>query len=118
MPPFNSTSSTTPVDPGSDLLVPLQLAGLRRELMDLQERKRAQLSALDDEGADELDEVFRAQARVARETLRSVEAALARLDAGTYGRCVRCSAAIPPARLEIMPHAQSCVPCSGRGGSS
>lgn len=38
-----------------------------------------------------------------------VEAALARLDAGTYGVCVDCGQPIPDARLEVRPEAARCV---------
>ena len=38
-----------------------------------------------------------------------VEAALARLDAGTYGSCVDCGRAIDPARLEFRPEAARCL---------
>ncbi len=38
-----------------------------------------------------------------------VEAALARLDAGTFGTCVDCGKPIPDARLEVRPEAARCV---------
>lgn len=38
-----------------------------------------------------------------------VEAALARLDAGTFGTCVDCGKQIPDARLEVRPEAARCV---------
>lgn len=38
-----------------------------------------------------------------------VEAALARLDAGTYGICVDCGEPIPDARLEVRPEAARCI---------
>ena len=38
-----------------------------------------------------------------------VEAALARIDAGTYGTCVDCGQQIPDARLEVRPEAARCV---------
>jgi len=38
--------------------------------------------------------------------------ALARVDAGTYGICVRCGQPIPAARLEVRPTATMCVPCA------
>lgn len=47
-----------------------------------------------------------------RETARIV-AALARIDAGTWGDCVRCGAPIDPRRLEADPSAPACVGCSG-----
>jgi RNA polymerase-binding transcription factor DksA len=46
-------------------------------------------------------------------TLDEIEAALARIDAGTYGSCVRCGAAIPAERLRMRPFAGTCVTCAG-----
>jgi DnaK suppressor protein len=47
----------------------------------------------------------------ARAQLVETEAALARLDDGTYGRCADCSRGIGAERLEILPAAQYCVGC-------
>ena len=47
----------------------------------------------------------------ARQQLEETEEALARLDAGTYGRCVHCQEAIAPQRLEVLPAARYCVTC-------
>ncbi len=44
-----------------------------------------------------------------RETLDEVEAALAKLDAGTYGLCEECGEPIAAARLEAMPAARFCI---------
>lgn len=46
-----------------------------------------------------------------RDLLGEVRAALARMDAGTYGVCARCSAEIPAARLEAVPTASLCIKC-------
>jgi RNA polymerase-binding transcription factor DksA len=46
------------------------------------------------------------------DALSEVEAALQRLDRGTYGRCMRCSEPIPQPRLEAMPMARYCVTCA------
>ena len=43
------------------------------------------------------------------ETLHAVDAALARMEKGTYGLCERCKAPIAPARLEAMPSATRCI---------
>lgn len=40
-----------------------------------------------------------------------VDAALRRIEAGTYGLCIDCGAAIPPARLNALPHAARCIAC-------
>ena len=43
--------------------------------------------------------------------LELVDAALARLDAGTFGTCVRCGQPIAPERLEALPWAAHCIDC-------
>ena len=51
--------------------------------------------------------------------LADVEAAIARLDAGAYGACVRCGRPIAPERLDALPWAAHCIECQrivGRGG--
>ncbi|MGY6501462.1 MAG: TraR/DksA family transcriptional regulator [Acidimicrobiales bacterium] len=48
--------------------------------------------------------------------LAEVEAALARVAAGTYGACGECGARIPEERLEIMPATAYCVGCRSRLG--
>ena len=45
----------------------------------------------------------------ARRHLREVEAAVSRVEAGTYGACTVCGDAIPPARLEARPSAPTCL---------
>lgn len=44
--------------------------------------------------------------------LAAIDAALARLDAGTYGACTSCKRPIPPERLEALPWAALCIDCS------
>jgi DnaK suppressor protein len=43
--------------------------------------------------------------------LGAIDAALARIDDGTYGKCVNCGAQIPEERLEAMPWATLCIDC-------
>lgn len=43
--------------------------------------------------------------------LELVTNALARLDEGTFGRCLRCGAEIPAGRLEVLPWAAFCLTC-------
>lgn len=43
--------------------------------------------------------------------LAQVDAAIARLEAGTYGRCLRCGKDIPAGRLEALPWAAHCIEC-------
>ena len=56
----------------------------------------------------------RSQYTVALNRLSDIDAALARLDAGTYGRCLDCGGPIGRARLEAIPDAARCVVCQAR----
>ena len=50
--------------------------------------------------------------RLARHQLVEIEAAQARLDAGTYGSCETCGEPIGEARLEARPAARTCIRCA------
>ena len=65
------------------------------------------------EAASELAEMERDDAMLAvvEEQRQQVLAALERLDAGTYGRCVSCGTELPEERLEVRPEAARCVNC-------
>lgn len=43
--------------------------------------------------------------------MRAIEAALARMDDGSYGECLDCSTDIPYERLQVQPTAERCTPC-------
>jgi len=50
-----------------------------------------------------------ALAATLQESLTAVDAALHRMEEGSYGLCERCQAPIAPARLEAMPSATRCI---------
>src|SRR3954447_22283307 len=50
--------------------------------------------------------------RQARHQLEEIEAAVQRLDAGTYGTCEGCGAPIGEDRLEARPVARACIACA------
>ena len=52
------------------------------------------------------------QAALISQEIASVKRALARIDDGTYGQCVRCGEDIAPARLEARPEAALCISCA------
>jgi DnaK suppressor protein len=64
------------------------------------------MEALNDKG---VNEHVLAQSR---QTLERLKNALTRIDKGTYGVCVRCGTEIPLHRLQHVPEALVCVPCS------
>ena len=43
--------------------------------------------------------------------LREIEAALGRIDKGTFGTCARCGKPIGEERLEAMPYVTLCIEC-------
>ena len=46
-----------------------------------------------------------------RDTLREVQGALERMDAGSYGICQRCGQPIAEERLEALPATRLCIGC-------
>jgi DnaK suppressor protein len=46
-----------------------------------------------------------------REMLKRVDAALDRIEAGTYGECVNCSKKVQVGRLDAVPWARHCIDC-------
>ena len=58
------------------------------------------------------------QARTIYATVAEIDQALERIDSGTYGRCVACGELIPAERLQAVPWAALCVPCSAKPGKS
>ena len=50
--------------------------------------------------------------RLAEQQSAEADAALARLDAGTYGTCETCGRPVGDARLEARPTARQCIACA------
>jgi DnaK suppressor protein len=106
----------------------------------LAEEREALHKQLDDLGAHrdaegindpELDEGFADAGQAAAErssllrlvqslrgTLRDVDHALERMEAGTYGTCERCGQPIAEERLEALPAARLCIRCKQQRGRS
>jgi RNA polymerase-binding transcription factor DksA len=47
-------------------------------------------------------------------SMRDVDDALKRIDAGSYGLCEDCEQLIPTARLSVLPHARFCISCQSK----
>ena len=43
--------------------------------------------------------------------LAEIDAALKRMEIGTYGKCERCHTGIPQERLAVLPMVRFCMPC-------
>ena len=71
------------------------------------------------EQADDAEIIFEAQrtrgvVENAQRLLTQVQAAIARLDAGSYGVCASCGNDIAPRRLEVLPYATLCIVCQSK----
>jgi RNA polymerase-binding transcription factor len=108
-----------------------QLDNRRTELLELRERVlRAAHDIVEDDTedgelssaagdqhlADHASEMFDREVDESLEEnaeliVREIDAALERIDTGTYGICGRCGQQIPEERLAAVPYAVLCVPC-------
>jgi RNA polymerase-binding transcription factor DksA len=61
----------------------------------------------------EADETADALEYAALEESAAIEAALRRIEDGTYGRCVSCGGSIGLQRLQFVPAAALCITCAG-----
>jgi len=91
------------------------LADLDRSIAILKgEHPGRELSAADaGAGLTEGDRVEAALSSLQRHRA-AVDAALARIAAGTYGRCLGCGKPVPDGRLEARPDAARCVTCQSK----
>lgn len=94
-----------------------EIAVVKREIAALEENTRpiapdvslgrlTRMDAIASKGVNE------AALNDARGKLQKLEQALEKLDGAGYGICVGCGQPIPPARLEFMPEATTCVNCA------
>lgn len=96
-----------------------------KQMLDDRRREIAgevQRRPLQNKGGDVMDEAESAEALIQEhieialrqmksETLNKVNAALARLEQGTYGNCLECGGEISEARLRALPFALRCMTC-------
>ena len=98
------------------------IAEIRQQMNDSEDESSATLRAQfddldphDDRAAgDWVRDVAISQTLRETHELDDVEAALRRIDEGTYGECIDCGEDIPRARLDANPSAARCVPCQER----
>ena len=106
---------TDPTDPKEVLLS--RLAVLERRVGRIAEDLRHEEEPVERDFEEQAtqregEEVLGALDEAGRRELDSIRAALARIEAGSYGICRRCGEPIAPARLRVMPTALDCVGCA------
>lgn len=89
------------------------LAEFRRRLDEARQFHLSRLELGDDLGSDD---IAMAMARRSEASLTAVEAALERIEAGSYGACEVCGGTISAERLDAVPHTGVCVRCVGAIG--
>lgn len=80
-------------------------------IVELDQSKVGRLSRMD---ALQAQAMAQASGLRREQILRSINAALKRVDDGNYGVCEDCDVAINPKRLEIDPVARLCIDCAGK----
>jgi DnaK suppressor protein len=83
-------------------------AGESDELSNLDQHPADAATYLSDNDRDD------ALREVVDERRQQITAALRRIDAGSYGRCVDCGAELPEERLDARPEAERCVHCQSK----
>lgn len=64
----------------------------------------------------ENDDVLAALDDEAQHMVMHIDAALSRIDEGTYGICTSCSEPISEQRLQAVPYAKLCIDCAEKNG--
>ena len=85
------------------------LVGDAAQTVELDQNRVGRLSRMD---AMQGQAMARASAERQAVQLKLVSAALERIDAGEYGRCLECDEDIANGRLEVDPTAEYCISCA------
>lgn len=94
---------------------------LQRRLDELQRRLSGIEDALDDEPSKDFeersveregDEVMESLGSAGLLEIRQIQAALDRIDDGTYGECAQCGETISEERLNVLPYTALCRNCA------
>ena len=86
------------------------------QLVDVADRDSGELNSVDQHIADDAADLTQADSEdalrlVVEQQRTEVQAALVRIDEGTYGTCVDCQQSLPEDRLEARPEAARCLDC-------
>ena len=115
----------------TDTAAPGKLGVVKRKLLEMREDliRTVRTQQLEESAeADTGDDADKASQSIEKEllfelsdnertTLDHIEAALRKIDKGTYGTCESCRNPIPKPRLEALPFARYCIGCQGKAES-
>ena len=100
-------------------LVTQRLEGIRSDIMTGSESTRGSFAEVEDQaaGSTSLENLLAQEERLVDE-LAELDAALKRIQAGTYGQCEKCGCSIGMNRLQAMPTARLCIEDARRIGNA
>jgi DnaK suppressor protein len=84
---------------------------LAGDLTLLQQLRRESGDVIDAAIDNSYEDVSSQMVEVESRELAFIQQALARIEAGTYGRCESCDTSISAARLQVLPYATMCIRC-------
>jgi DnaK suppressor protein len=90
-------------------------AEIQDKLRSLRETRPEEIAQVRDAEEQSIDDFVQAVdfavVQMKSETLRKIDEAIQRLEAGTYGTCAECDTEISEARLKALPFADKCRDC-------
>ena len=97
----------------------VRLTQLSQRLHKIEGDRRRERNPLDSDWQEQAvtrqnDEVLDSLDAGSHREIEAIQAALKRIDNGTYGTCIACGQPIAPARLEALPYAVNCMVCASR----
>jgi len=113
--PLKSTLTKKELEPYRHMLLDLKQKLIRDVLLNQEASNESidgEVLDLADQASDAWDkDLANSLSETERMRLNAVEAALKRVDEGSYGMCQACGKPIPLRRLEALPFAKLCVQC-------
>ncbi|MDY3554493.1 TraR/DksA family transcriptional regulator [Gemmata sp. JC717] len=95
-----------------EVLVDRLSGGVAQLTVEAQRPVGAETAASTAGGNEGDEEVARSVLLSEEQILSEAQAALARFDAGTFGKCQRCGRAVARTRLAAVPYARNCIKCA------
>jgi DnaK suppressor protein len=88
-----------------------EVQGKMRDVRSAEGKEREVLDQGESSEVDIQEDIEFALIQMKSETLNKIDAALRRLEEGTYGNCFECGDEISEARLRALPFAVRCIEC-------
>jgi DnaK suppressor protein len=91
-----------------------RLESLQGRLDEINETLRQPEEDIEEMAPEMDDHVLERLSHAGRTEVYLIEAALRRIEEGTYGKCIECGKPIAKRRLEALPEAERCLACAQR----